>query len=305
MNFPDIYHPAKVGSLYEANIQSAYTMGVENFQKPADQDKPRILAWFVDIQIDFVFPPPIGRLSVPNAVDDTRRTIEWLYSNVHQITQIAASLDTHTPFQIFYPSWWKSENGEHPAPFTVITAEEVKKGHWIPTLDPEWSVRYLEELETRGKKQLMIWPFHCMEGSTGRALAPALTEAITYHSGARTAQPHFLTKGTIPQTEFYSVVEPEVKYPQHPEGGLNTHFLEMVADFDLIYVTGQARSHCVLETMNSVLRYFDSQPDVIAKLRFLDDCTSSIAGFEEPTEARIQEFAQTGVKLVKSTDPIG
>lgn len=302
--FPAIYDSSKAQSLYEPNLQEAYEVGLRDFQNPAAQDSPSILLWLIDVQIDFVFPSPTGRLPVPGALDDTQRTVEWIYRNAQNITQIAASLDTHTPFQIFYPSWWQNENGDHPAPFTPITENDVKTGVWRPITEPVWSVKYLHELESVGKKQLMIWPYHCMEGSTGRALVPALSEAIMYHSGARMAQPSYLTKGTIAHTEFYSVVEPEVKYARHPEGGLNTRFLEMVGKFDLIYIAGQARSHCVLETMNSTLRHFSAQPDVIRKLRFLDDCTSSIPGFERETEARIQQFAQQGVVIVKSDDPI-
>jgi nicotinamidase-related amidase len=294
-----------VGQIYEPDFQNAYERGLADFKAPASQDSPRVLAWLIDVQVDFVFPAPTGRLTVPGAVDDTRRTLEWIYRNVHQITQIAASLDTHTPFQIFYPSWWKNRQGEHPAPFTVITADDVRQGIWQPVNEPVWSIRYLEELERDGKKQLMIWPFHCMEGTTGRALVPALSEAVMYHSGARMAQPTYLTKGTIAHTEFYSVVEPEVKYSKHPEGGLNTRFLDMIAKFDLIYVAGQARSHCVLETMNSVMRHFAAQPDIIRKLRFLDDCTSSIPGFEKATEAAINQFVAKGMRLVKASDPIG
>src|SRR5204863_6291852 len=140
----------------------------------------------------------------------------------------------HFPYQIFYPTWWRNAAGEPPAPYTVITAEEVHKGTWIPVIEPVWSVYYVEELEKVGKKQLMIWPFHCMEGTAGRALVPALSEAIMYHSGARMAQPVYLTKGTIAHTEFYSVVEPEVKYEKHPEGTINTRFLEIVSQFDLV-----------------------------------------------------------------------
>jgi nicotinamidase-related amidase len=291
--------------LYEPDLQGAYEAGLRDFQAPAGQDSPRVLAWLIDMQIDFVLPPPVGRLTVPGAVEDTRRTVEWLYRHVQQITQIAASLDTHTPFQIFYPSWWKNPQGEHPKPFTVITSDDVRGGSWRPVTEPVWSINYLEQLEKVGKKNLMIWPLHCMEGTTGRALVPAVAEAILYHSGARLAQPTYLTKGTIAHTEFYSVVEPEVKYPKHPDGGLNTRFLDMVAQFDLIYVAGQARSHCVLETMQSVMRHFASQPDIIRKLRFLDDCTSSIPGFERATEDQTQEFARKGMRLVKSTDPIG
>jgi nicotinamidase-related amidase len=301
-SLPAIADLARVGTMYEPNFQAAYEAGLTDFVRPASQDNPRVLLWLIDVQVDFVFTN--GRLSVPGAVEDTQRTIEWMYRNVHNITQIAASLDTHTPFQIFYPSWWKNAQGQHPAPYTVITADDVKKGTWHPVTEPVWSMRYLEELENNGKKQLMIWPFHCMEGTSGRALVPALSEAIMYHSGARMAQPTYLTKGTIAHTEFYSVVEPEVKYSKHPEGGLNTRFLDMVAKFDLIYVAGQARSHCVLETMNSVIRHFVTSPEVIRKLRFLDDCTSSIPGFEKSTEATLQRFAQQGMRLVKSFDPI-
>jgi nicotinamidase/pyrazinamidase len=304
MALPAFVHQPRVTELYDPDLQKAYQTGLNDMRKPASQDSPKVLAWLIDMQIDFIYPAPIGRLPVPNAPEDARRTIDWLYRNVHQITQIAASLDTHTPFQIFYPSWWKNANGDHPAPYTIITADDVRKGVWRPLAEPVWSVRYLDELESVGKKQMMIWPFHCMEGTTGRALIPALSEAIMYHSGARLAQPTYLTKGTIAHTEFYSVVEPEVKYSKHPEGGLNTRFLDMVAQFDLIYIAGQARSHCVLETMQSVMRHFANSPDVIRKLRFLDDCTSSIPGFEKSTEAQLQKFVAQGMRLVRSTDAI-
>lgn len=305
MTLPTVYDLSKVDQLYEPNLQAAYTAGLADFRRPAEEDKRRILAWLIDMQGDFIFPAPLGRLSVPGAPEDSRRTIEWIYRNVHQITHISASLDTHTPLQIFFAGWWQNGHGQHPAPFTVISAEAVHSGLWLPVKAPEWSVHYVEELERVGKKQLMIWPFHCMEGTAGRALLPALSEAIMYHSGARRSEPLYLPKGTLPYTEYYSVVEPEVKYPDHPDGVLNTYFLKIIAAYDLIYVAGQARSHCVLETVNSIVTHFASQPDVIGKFRFLDDCTSSIPGFEAQTEARLREFAAQGVKFVRSTDPLG
>lgn len=304
-NIPSFYDPARVAQIYDVDFQRAYEAGLAAFQRPASKDDPRVLLWLIDVQVDFVFPAPTGRLTVPNALDDTRRTVEFIYENVHGITQIAASLDTHTPFQIFYPTWWVNDAGEHPAPMTVITSDDLQHGVWKPVAEPVWSVRYVQQLESVGKKQLMIWPYHCMEGTIGRGLVPALSEAMMYHAGARMAQPTYLTKGTIAHTEFYSVVEPEVKYPKHPDGGLNTRFLDMVAQFDLVYVAGQARSHCVLETMTSALRYFGGKPEIIGKMRFIDDATSSIPGFEQATEDCIQEFQRQGVKLVQAADAIG
>src|SRR5579859_367507 len=306
MDFPSLYDPEKVGQLYVPDVAGFYEAGQHTYLLPAVQDKPRILAWLVDVQVDFVFPAPVGHLSVPNAVEDTRRTVEWLYRNVQSITHIAASLDTHFPFHIFYPSWWQNDQGEHPAPYTIVSAEDVHSGKWKAVTEPEWSRYYVDTLESGGKKQLMIWPFHCIEGTVGRALVPALSEAIVYHSAARMDQPTYLPKGTIAQTEFYSVVEPEVKYPDHPEGRLNTRFLEIVEGFDLIYIAGQARSHCVLETMHSIVRHFSANnSDVLGKIRFLNDCTSSIPGFEETTEAQLKRFEAQGVIMVDSTAPLG
>ena len=303
--FPAFYSPGKVGQLYEPDYEAAYAAGSAHFQDPATSDRPRILLWLVDLQIDFVFPAPIGRLPVPGAIEDLRRTVEWLYRNVQQITHISASLDTHTPFQIFFAPWWRDVNGQPPKPFTVISTSDVKSGRWLARFEPDWSASYVEALEAVGKKQLMIWPFHCMEGTNGRALAPALSEAIVYHSAARQAPPSYITKGRIPHTEYYSVVEPEVKDLRHPEGDLNRAFLEQIALYDLVYMAGQARSHCVLETTRSVIRYFAERPDVIRKVRFLSDCTSPITGFEQTTEAQLHEFESQGIRFVQSADPLG
>lgn len=305
MTLPDFYQSATVSQIYAPDLGRAYAAGQAVFQLPASQDNPRLLLFLIDMQVDFVFPTPIGNLPVPNALDDTRRVVEWLYHNVQRVTQIAASLDTHTPYQIFHPSWWKNAEGVHPSPFTVITAEQVQTGVWNPVTEPDWSVQYVQQLEKIGKKKLMIWPFHCIEGTIGRSLVPSLAEAIMYHSGARLAQPTYISKGMIAQTEFYSVIEPEVKYPGHPDEDVNTALLQLIGQFDLIYVAGEARSHCVLETMNSIARYFANQPDILRKIRFLTDCTSSIIGFEEATEARMNEFATYGVNFVRSTDEIG
>jgi len=296
---------AQVGRSYEPDFLAAYQAGVQAFHKPATVDSPRVLAWLIDMQGDFIFPAPLGRLAVPGAVDDSVRTINWLYRNTEHITAIAASLDTHTPLQIFYAPWWKNPWGEHPTPFTVITAADVRERRWTPQIDPSWSAHYVRQLESGGKKQLMIWPFHCMEGTAGRALIPALSEAIMYHSAARNAQPIYLAKGLIPFTEFYSVLEPEVKYPERPDGVLNTAFLDEVVSYDLIYIAGQARSHCVLETVTSVMNQFADRPEIIAKFRFLDDCSSCITGFEAVTEVALREFEARGLRIVQSTDPLG
>ncbi len=306
-NYPTFYNPAKVSQLYLPEMAQAATAGQGAGFSSANQDKQRVMLLLVDPQIDFIFTE--GTLSVPGAIEDTRRTIEWIYRNAGQLTSVAASLDSHTVFQIFYPTWWGNDQGEHPAPFTQITTDDIHKGVWRPLVEPVWSLQYVEKLEKGGKYSLMIWPYHTMIGTPGNALVPALSEAIMYHAAARHAQPTWLLKGSIPQTENYSILEPEVKVATHPLGGLNSAFLDLLAKYDLVYVAGQAKSHCVLSTMRSIMQYFARQPQVIAKLRFLMDCTSSVyhpqIDFDTLANTELTEMAKQGMRLVKSTDSIG
>jgi nicotinamidase/pyrazinamidase len=303
---PSFYHPEKVGVLYVPNTAAVVAQAQAAGLPPADQDKRRVILLLVDPQVDFIHQD--GALSVPGAVDDTRRTIAWICRHVRQITAIAASLDSHIPVHIFYPTWWVDNDGQHPEPFTPITSQDVDREHWKPVFEAEWSRHYVHTLENQAKKELMIWPYHTLTGTPGHAITPALYEAIAYHAAARQSQPNFLTKGTIPKTEHYSLLEPEVKVPDHPQGDLNTSFLQMLADYDLIYVAGQAKSHCVLETIRSVARYFRDQPDQLAKWHILTDCMSSVAHPEIDFEAMANEalvgYADLGMRLVQSTDPI-
>lgn len=309
MAFPSFYSPDRVGQLFVPDTPRAIAEGLSAGVSPASTDSQRVMLLLVDAQVDFIHED--GALSVPGAVADTQRTIEWLFRNLSDVTTIAASLDSHTPIQIFYPTWWTDENGKPPAPYTAITSDDIAQGRWKPAIDPEWSVDYVRKLEEEARKVLMIWPYHTMIGTPGQAITPALYEAIAYHSGARNAQPHFLSKGYIARTEHYSILEPEVKVPEahKQDGELNTNFLQMLASYDLIYVAGQAKSHCVLETVASIVRYFAAQPAVIAKLRWLSDCTSSVAhpeiDFDGLANATIAEFEKQGMRQVVSTDAIG
>ncbi len=304
--FPAFYKPDRVGELYPADTSAAIAAGEALGLSPGISDAPRVVLLLVDAQVDFIHPD--GSLRVPNAVEDTRRTIEWILRNVGQLSQIAVSLDSHVPNQIFYPTWWTDPEGQPPEPMTVITSEQVESGEWRPLFEPEWSRGYVRGLEQQAKKQLMIWPFHTMIGTAGHMLVPGLYEAIAFHSAARRARPDFITKGTIAKTEYYSLVEPEIQVPEDPSGVPNLALMDWLMDFDLIYVAGQAKSHCVLESLRSIVRYHGDHPTHLNKLRVLLDCTSSVEhpeiDFEAIAEEAYQGFAERGMQMVRSTDPI-
>jgi nicotinamidase/pyrazinamidase len=306
MTYPRFYQPERVGKIYPPDTQAAIDAGKVAGVIPASEDSHRTLLMLVDTQIDFVHED--GALSVPGAVEDTRRTVEWIYNHCDKITAIAASLDSHVPLQIFFPTWWANSAGQHPQPFTPISSSEVRSGKWRPLYEIEWSRNYVEKLETQARKALMIWPYHTLIGTVGHAIVPALYEAIAYHTAARRAQPNFLNKGTIPKTEHYSILEPEVKVEGEPAGQLNEAFLKMIATYDTIYVAGQAKSHCVLETVTSMMRYFSNQQEIIRKFRLLMDCTSSVAhpeiDFDAIANEQLAKYKSKGLNLVTTADEV-
>lgn len=305
-NFPDFYDPQRIGTLYYPDVARIADHAQRNSLPPAAQDGQKVHLLIIDMQVDFCHPG--GSLYVPGAEGDIRRLIEFIYRHAGRISQITCSLDSHLPHQIFHPAWWADEEGNHPAPFTMITHAEALAGQWRPLQHAEWSLEYLRRLEAEAKKTLTIWPYHVMIGSMGNALDPELFSAVLWHSLARQAEPHWLTKGSIPFTEHYSIIQPEVPLPDQPQGGKNQAFLEMLAEADVMLIAGEASSHCVLETVEDLLEEFGQQPDILRRIYFLSDCTSPVVhpevDFAAIAQARFAEFAAQGVNFIKSTDPL-
>ncbi len=292
---------------YPARIQEFTEAGREAGFSAAHEDREKIAVVLVDYQHDFV--DPTGTLYVPGSQDDVARFLAWFYTNAHRISSVYASLDTHLPFQIFYSSWWKNPNtGEHPQPFTVITVEDVTSMKWVPVIQPDWSIKYVHLLQQQAKKDLMIWPYHTMEGTLGHMLVSPISEAIAWHSAARHTQPTYVVKGRTIRTEYYGIFGAEVPDPDDPESDLNVTLLDAVMKHDKVYIAGEAKSHCVLETERQLVGRFGNQPDLLKRFHFLRDCTSSVQhpsiDFDALANTELATMERQGVQMVLSTDPI-
>ncbi len=292
---------------YTARIQEFTEAGRRAGLTLASSDSETTAVVLVDYQHDFV--DPSGTLYVPGSQADVARFLTWFYANAHKITTIYASLDTHIPFQIFYSSWWiDPHTGEHPQPFTVITGQDVDNRAWIPLLEPEWSLHYVYDLQEKARKDLMIWPYHTMQGTLGHMLVSPISEAIAWHSAARQTQPIYIEKGLTPRTEFYGIFGAEVSDPRSPESSLNVPLIDAVMRHDHIYIAGEAKSHCVLETERQIVERYTSQPDMLRKLYFLKDCTSSVQhpliDFDALAEEELASMHKEGVNVVVSTNAV-
>jgi len=318
--FPSFYVAEKVGDLYKSRDEQITAVAAEyarkNGIKPAHEDQLKIAFFGIDIQIDFAL--PLGSLFVPGAVEDSTRTIEFIYRNLSKLTSLHFSLDTHKIFQIFHPIFWiDNETGTYPAPFTLITSKLIRSGRFTPALFPQECIEYCEELEKTGRYVLCIWPFHTLLGSVGHAMVPSVFEAATFHAVARHSQTHFETKGIHPLTENYSVLEPEVKKVRgRVVGQFNTKFFKTLMEHDRVYVAGQASSHCAKTTIESLLQKIkDTDSSLVEKVYILEDCMSPVPAlldenggvlvdFPAIAQSALDDFRAAGMNVVKSTDVI-
>merc|ERR1719287_206233 len=89
----------------------------------------------VDVQKDF---HPGGSLAIPAAGGDAERIAALLREHPEKITRVVATLDSHQRLHIAHPGFWRSgASGDPPAPFTVITSQDVAaaEGHPGPAGD--------------------------------------------------------------------------------------------------------------------------------------------------------------------------
>ena len=327
---PPHFNPDAVGVVwpvpYEERARDARSWAEAHVLAPAASDSPRVCLLAVDVQNTFCIPGFelfVAARSGTGAVDDNRRLCEFVYRNLGTITQIVPSLDTHRALQVFHAIWLVDSDGEHPAPYTLVSAEDVEAGRWTVNpaiaaalgMDPDYAWRHLAHYTRRlaegGKYDLTVWPYHAMLGGIGHALVPAVEEAIFFHAIARHSQPDFQVKGDNPLTEHYSMLGPEVTEDPdgEPLGARNAALIQTLLTFDIVIVAGQAKSHCLAWTIDDLLTDADVREHLAPRTFLLEDCTSPVVvpgaiDYTDEADAAFERYARAGMHVVRSTDPI-
>ena len=109
-----------------------------------------------------------------------------------------------------------------------------------------------------------------------------------------------LTKGSNFFVEHFSAVSAEVADPEDPGTLLNTNFISLLQNVDIIGIAGEALSHCVANTFRDVADNFGEEN--IKKLVLLTDCSSSVPGFEKLGEQFVKDMTIRGMKTSTSVD---
>ncbi len=331
LSIPAHYKSDTVGKVWKVNyqerLQGAKQWSVTHDIAPSANDRYKVCLVAIDVQNTFC-PPDfelyVGGRSGTGAVDDNKRLCEFIYRNLNKITNITATLDTHHPIQVFHSLFLVDENGEHPDPFTLISADDIRRGTWKFNtavaqelgIKAEYGQQLLEhytgELQKREKFDLTVWPYHAMLGGIGHALVSALEEAIFFHSVARNAQPDIIIKGRHPLTEHYSALGPEID-TDHEGTKLvekDDALIRKVKEYDAVIIAGEAKSHCVAWTVDDLMHELQKQDSsLLSKIYLLEDCTSPVVipdviDYTDTADEIFNTFAEAGMRIVRSTDPI-
>lgn len=256
----------------------------------------------IDAQYDFCNPK--GALFVKGSVEDNQRLASFILNNIDEIDFMAATLDSHHLNDIAHPSFWKDKNGNNPPAFTVISAKDVRDGNWIPRFyPPQVALNYLDELEKQGEFPHVIWPTHCLIGSKGHSIDDVVFDAIkAYQYKGKTCQ--FVTKGTHPLTEHFGAFRAQVPIKGEPSTGVNLDLMKRIAEYENVYLAGQAKSHCVANTLKQAL---EITPELAKKFIILEDCMSSVEGgptqgvtFEQLAQPIYDNAKNAGVRFTTS-----
>jgi nicotinamidase-related amidase len=334
---PDFYRPEHAADWRyrpdaQALLERAEAWRREYGLRPSAEDAKRIHLLLVDLQKDFCFPEGtlyVGGRRGRGAMEDNDRLVRFLYRNLGVISQVTCTMDTHYPFQIFFPEFWIDAEGRTPSPHQEVTLEDLGSGRlqpnpalapWFGDGDPGWLRRQVEhycaELQKEGKYSLYLWPPHCLIGSEGYSLAGVVQEARLFHAYARSAPAELEVKGETPLTEYYSVIGPEVLtyFDGTPMAEKNQDFVRILLQSDAVLIAGQAASHCVRATIDDLLGHLGDYP--ASKVYILRDCMSSVAvphperpgefvfDFTEQAEAALERFRAAGMHVVQSTTPM-
>lgn len=252
---------------------------------------------------------PRPTLSVAGCEQDMERVGAFIKKNKSKIDNLHITLDAHQDVHIAHPVFWKNPNtGQHPAPFTQITVNDVHSGIWTSTKPSltRYGIRYVEVLEMGDRYPLIIWPPHCLIGTIGHTLYAPIAEAGREYA-AQFATINYVTRGSNVFTEHYSAVRAEVdptaiwaetkpkgSFDIDPSVFTNLRFLEAMNRADKVLICGE--THCLANTFRDAVAFFPGD-SFAKKLVLLKDGTSPLTGFEYLQNQFINEMVARSMEI--------
>lgn len=239
-------------------------------------------------------------LPVSGGDQDMKRLADFVTRMGARLRDITITLDSHPYVAIERTTFWQDRDGQPVAPFTLISADRVAAGDFVPASHADLVLRQLRALERAGRYQLVVWPVHCVTGTWGHNIHADVADALATWESQSHSTPRKVLKGEYPWSEHYGAFEAEVPLDDVPSTQFNTPLAQRVTeDVDLLLVAGLASSHCVAASVDQLL---GALPRLSLKAGFqvalLTDCMSPVGGFEAQAEQFLQRASAAGVQLL-------
>ena len=243
-------------------------------------------------------------LPVAGAHADMQRTAALIRAAGDNLAGITITLDSHHRVDIAHPTFWRRADHAAVAPFTTITAAQVRTGEFAPrdAAALPRTLAYLDELEANGRYTLMVWPVHCEIGTWGHGVHADVRAAYNAWEESTLRGVRKITKGENPWTEHYSAIQAEVPDASDPHTQSNGALLADLDQADLLLIAGEAGSHCVRATTEHIVANLPGgRPERIV---LLTDCMSPVGGFEAQQAGFLAQMKALGVRPMTSTEAL-
>jgi nicotinamidase/pyrazinamidase len=246
--------------------------------------KLKVQGFIIDPQDDFM---DDGALPVPGAKADMDRLAKMITRLEDVWNALNVTLDQHQRLHIAHKYFWQNQKGKMPDDYQMIFPDDVSAEIWLPkypnarpkaaggkkTLQ-EYALEYTTALKTNSNKTLMIWPVHCLIAHPGSNIYAPLAAALDQWADNNFATINYVAKGSHPLTEHFGGLKAEVPLASDSSTGLRVDVLESLSDADIIFLAGEALSHCVMATVNQIVDNID--PKLVSKFHIIRDCTSPV-----------------------------
>ena len=333
-NYLDPLYKPDHNAIFKYSAQFIKEFGI----KPAILSPKKVVFLRIDMQKDFCYPTGtlfVAGRSGTGGQDASKVCSDYTYTNIDVISLIVDTMDTHTEYQVFYPSAHVYADGS-PIPDNIfIPAEDYHSGKIkanpvvAPNFGatPEWLTQqfayYCDQLESptnvRPHYKLYIWPFHCMLGSEGHSLVGVIQESYIFHAWVRRVLNKKEVKGGSLFVENYSIFQPEVMtlFTGAPIPGVqrNVNLIKTMTTADIVVIGGVAGSHCekfsVEDLKNEILT---TDPRLADKVYILRDGTAPVVikdasgnvilDCTKDQEDMFDTAQNAGMHVVNSTDPM-
>lgn len=273
----------------------------------------------IDPQNDFCDIPPEARphvgsrhaapaLPVPGAHADMQRLARAIARLGAAIGNITVTMDSHPYVAIERTTFWKTQEGKPVEPFTVIDAEDVQSGRFVPVRDGALVISQLRALQAGGRRKLVVWPVHCVTGTWGHNIHVAVADALNAWEERSGQAVRKVMKGEYPLSEHYGAFQSETPLEDVASTQFNQSLAERLThDVDWLLVAGEASSHCVAESVTQLLDAIErgavaTRPGF--QIVLLRDCMSPVPSFEEAEHRFYAQAEAAGARLTTSEEAL-